>query len=1145
MKAKHTLNQLWVLLALIVCATFVSSNSLKASDTETVVESPPDYAPLPLIFSNDNYFYWPFLEGQTRHSSTRASMWHETPNDGIDFVEQDTTQSGVDNSVLAMAAGKIVSFCEKGKAATIKILHHESQLTDFNNPDSDVAEQNFSRQIDYVHLNPNTVPNYIKMHATSGHLRVVPGTYLGEYALGDIDVGSPCRQKAEQDDKAGHIHLNIPDVANSADKYGIMLGDWYLAHPSNCFINIVSSEQLCQSSTEHFRHSFTNRVDCDANVPYVGSSFCLKRTVVYAHDTFPIYEEPNDDKPVIGYVKQYGMGRTVSGEGIQNPQRDGDDGPLYWLVTFNQGDLIGASSDSATPDPTKHYWIREDDLREYSNTPFVDFQLGETHYEDVVALYSRRFYNGRHEEASFNEISASVRYFDPHDSQTFGQSALVAYRIRHNGNDLSDYTTDNSLQIHFANAENASADTSILIRNAANWLYDEGLLERVTYTTPTQGYSCTQDAPCFFPDLPIIRERAVSLFLNILKQNYCSDDQCDLGDGGICQKDGYTIDRFTDVPQSSAYFEDIMLACRLGVIGGYSQAGGICEQLGVEFPCFGPQQSATRAQWATIVARFYYKMCEGDGCINSGRFSSVAGFSASDELVAARERLFDAAGNPPQVFVFSNFLPSILYKTRPDSPPSQSPNSPTNLQANVIDTERIRLTWVDNSNNEDGFSIRRDSQTSYTNVAANTTSFVVNNLAPDTQYCFTVRAYNDDGASDWSNQVCATTNAGEPIPNKPTNLQVTAQGQSQIRLNWTDASSNELGFMVKQDNATSYPDVPANVTTFTASGLSAGTRYCYQVAAYNSSGVSDWSNQACTTTQSNPPAAPTNVQVQPLDANRMRVTWQDNSGNEEGFQIGTDIGTVGTVGANSTQFVVTGLEPNTRYCYHVRSYNSSGTSAWTDYACDYTDNLAFYYRDDFRDSSSGWPTSSNDPNFTIGYRSGEYYEITHNTANWYLGLVGIGVGNVDYSAKTNVRMADNSPVRYGLLFEWTSWENYLLFTVNPVSQSWRLERRSGSGFSTIAESNSSCIDMNQGWNTLEARVEGSTVTLLADGCSVYSSNVGLSGSAYVGLYSKPGTNTGVTSRFDYLEIEELNARNVEGRTSPENITVMPKIESGE
>jgi hypothetical protein len=69
-----------------------------------------------------------------------------------------------------------------------------------------------------------------------------------------------------------------------------------------------------------------------------------------------------------------------------------------------------------------------------------------------------------------------------------------------------------------------------------------------------------------------------------------------------------------------------------------------------------------------------------------------------------------------------------------------------------------------------------------------------------------------------------------------------AQAKRRIQLTWTDASSNEAGFVIERsvngpDAWTEYATVGANVTSYTNTGLTPGTTYYYRVKAKGSSCV--------------------------------------------------------------------------------------------------------------------------------------------------------------------------------------------------------------------------------------------------------------------------------------------------------------------
>ncbi len=81
-----------------------------------------------------------------------------------------------------------------------------------------------------------------------------------------------------------------------------------------------------------------------------------------------------------------------------------------------------------------------------------------------------------------------------------------------------------------------------------------------------------------------------------------------------------------------------------------------------------------------------------------------------------------------------------------------------------------------------------------------------------------------------------------------------------------------------------------------------------------------------------PPAAPSNLLATPVVSSQIRLDWNDNSGNETGFQI-YDEETFVTVEANTTSYVAEGLDPGSYHCYIIRAFNDYGSSDWSNWAC--------------------------------------------------------------------------------------------------------------------------------------------------------------------------------------------------------------------
>lgn len=75
-----------------------------------------------------------------------------------------------------------------------------------------------------------------------------------------------------------------------------------------------------------------------------------------------------------------------------------------------------------------------------------------------------------------------------------------------------------------------------------------------------------------------------------------------------------------------------------------------------------------------------------------------------------------------------------------------------------------------------------------------------------------------------------------------------------------------------------------------------------------------------------PPEAPSDLIAEPLSAAQVKLTWKDNSNNEQGFRLYRDGVIIADLPENTNEYEDTELKPATNYNYEIEAYNQSGKS---------------------------------------------------------------------------------------------------------------------------------------------------------------------------------------------------------------------------
>src|SRR5581483_5892779 len=188
-----------------------------------------------------------------------------------------------------------------------------------------------------------------------------------------------------------------------------------------------------------------------------------------------------------------------------------------------------------------------------------------------------------------------------------------------------------------------------------------------------------------------------------------------------------------------------------------------------------------------------------------------------------------------------------------------------------------------------GYRVERCQGTGCTNfaqiAAPSTTSYSDTGLTGSTTYTYRVLATDTSGnVSAYSNVATATTTqAGDTTPpSAPSGLTATAAGSTQINLSWA-ASTDDVGvtgYRVERcqgASCTNFAKIAAPTTTsYSNTGLTAGTTYRYRVRAADAAGnLSTYSNIAAATTSqtsdTTPPSAPSNLAATATSATQISL----------------------------------------------------------------------------------------------------------------------------------------------------------------------------------------------------------------------------------------------------------------------------------
>jgi hypothetical protein len=193
---------------------------------------------------------------------------------------------------------------------------------------------------------------------------------------------------------------------------------------------------------------------------------------------------------------------------------------------------------------------------------------------------------------------------------------------------------------------------------------------------------------------------------------------------------------------------------------------------------------------------------------------------------------YNAAGNSPSVAFLA------------PAPPA----APTNMVATLQAGPQIRLTWTDNSNSEQSFTIEKSVSGGafgpLASVAANVTTYTDIGVTVGGTYQYRVKAVNAAGSSTYATSGSVLV----PLPPlAPTSLTVAAARANgpndTVTLTWTNVA-NETGYTIQRASTSAFTGatnftVAANTTSLVQT-VGRGLTFFYRIRADNLGGSSAW-----------------------------------------------------------------------------------------------------------------------------------------------------------------------------------------------------------------------------------------------------------------------------------------------------------------
>ncbi|KAH9523490.1 putative aminophospholipid-translocase [Bulinus truncatus] len=280
------------------------------------------------------------------------------------------------------------------------------------------------------------------------------------------------------------------------------------------------------------------------------------------------------------------------------------------------------------------------------------------------------------------------------------------------------------------------------------------------------------------------------------------------------------------------------------------------------------------------------------------------------------------------------------------------PSPPINLHATPISSSEIKVRWdppLEPKGRIRSYSLfyyKVGSKTE-SEIAVSDTSYILRNLQTFREYSFRVVAINENGQGTSTTEVLARTYSGTPSE-APRNFTVESTSSKSLRLRWQpppeDAQNGIItGYKIRyrfkgldhKNAETLSTDGERN--TYALTNLQEGTEYQVRIAAMTINGTGPNTPWETVTTlkedlqEHSVPGEPAHLYAQPK-ANSILVSWAPPTPHSKilvrGYVLGYGKGISDvykhSLDANTHDFHIKNLQPNSQYVISIRAFNGKG-----------------------------------------------------------------------------------------------------------------------------------------------------------------------------------------------------------------------------